>query len=599
MAAPETLRVVLRDGFRLIARFVRAHPVSFALAVSGATLFVSAIVASALVVGHVTDTLIIPVLDGGEALEARWVGALAAITGVAAWKAAGITLRRTAAGWLQYRTQADVRSHLIEHQLGLELSWFGTRSTGDLLAVAETDAHSGTFILAPLPFGTGAALLLVASIGIITWVDPMLGLVAFVALSLVVAIDLRGAWRIFEVFGTVQESRGAVSGVAHESFDGALTVKALGRENFETGRMTEASERLRDDIIRVVRVWSLFRAIVEAFPAVTMIVALIVGSIRIGSGDMTPGELVSVIYLLSLLAMPVRLIGYVLWDLAHSLAAWRRVEGVLEVDDMVEFGDAQARPDPSGADVEGEGVSFAYGEDTVLEHLELEIPSGRTVAIVGPTASGKSTLAMLLARLWDPTSGTITLDGRDLRDFARSALPREVAFVSQEAFLFDDDVEGNITLGMQITHEEVRDAARLASAEDFILQLPDGYGTRLGERGVSLSGGQRQRIALARALARRPRLLILDDATSAVDPSIESAILKGLRRAELPSTVVVVAHRQSSIVLADEIVYIEDGRVAAHGSHADLLVSEPGYSRLLQAYERDADDRRTREEAAT
>ena len=196
--------------------------------------------------------------------------------------------------------------------------------------------------------------------------------------------------------------------------------------------------------------------------------------------------------------------------------------------------------------------------------------------MVGRTASGKSTLAVLLARLWDPSTGIIHLDGRDLRSFARSELAREVAFVSQETFLFDDTVRGNITLGLTIPDDEVREAARLAGADGFISQLPAGYDTRIGERGTSLSGGQRQRLALARALVRRPRLLILDDATSAVDPSVEAEILRGLRHAGLPSTVIVVAYRRSSIVLADEVICIEDGRVVAQGSHRDLLERAPG-----------------------
>lgn len=600
MTTPEPLSVVLRDGLALVRRFVRARPGAFTLAVGGATVFASAIVVAALVVGRVTDDLIIPVLDGGLPLGSRWVAGVLLISGVAAYKAAGITLRRTFAGWLQGRTQADLRYELIDHQMRLSLGWFRRQSTGDLMAVSETDGRQATYILAPLPFGTGSALLLLASVGIITGIDPVLGLITLIGLAGIIAVDLRGSWRTFEAFEAVQRTRGVVSGIAHESFDGALTVKALGREEYETERMARSSEALRDDLIRVNRLWAFYGAFIESFPAVGTVVLLMVGALRLKAGAVTPGELVTVTYLLSLLAIPMRLMGWVFWDLAHSLAGWRRVEVVLAADDFVTHGDLAASPGPTGAAVDGAEVGFAYTPgEVVLSGLDLDIPPGKTVAVVGPTGSGKSTLAMLLVRLWDPETGRITLDGRDLRRFARAELPREVAFVPQEAFLFNDDVRANITLGSDIPGPRVAEALRLAGAAGFVGELPDGLGTRLGERGTTLSGGQRQRVALARALARRPRLLVLDDATSAVDPSVEAEILRGLREAELPSTVVVVAYRPSSIALADSVIYLDGGRVAAHGRHADLLASEPGYARLLQAYEDDAALRRAERSAGT
>ena len=596
-ASAPSLGSVLGGGFRLTWSFVRRRPWSFALAVSGAILFVSAIVASAVVVGRVTDDLIIPVLQGGESIEGKLRQAVILIIGVAVWKSVGITMRRASAGWLQFGTRADARKSLLRHQMSLDLGWYDSRSTGDLLSVSEVDTNQGTFVLAPFPYATGSALLLIGTVVLVAISDIVMGGVILVGLIAMVALDVHGAFGTFGPFVDVQNSRGTVSEIAHESVDGALTIKALGRGDDETERFAEAAEELRDKLISVNTVWVGYRAIVESLPAVITVGVVIAGAFRLGSGAITAGDIVTVAYLLSLMTMPISLIGFVIWEMAHSLAAWRRVQAVLDADDLIAHGQSEATSDPSGGAVDSSGVSFGYtADELVLKDVSLDIGGGKTVAVVGPTASGKSTLALLIARLWDPATGRIFIDGRDLREFARSELATEVAFVAQESFLFDDTIEGNITLGIQIPTDRVREAARLSGADRFICELDYGYDTQIGERGMSLSGGERQRVALARALVRSPRVLVLDDAMSAVDPSVETEILRGLTRAELPSTVVIVAYRRSAIALADEVVFIEGGRIVAHGTHEELMESTPGYTRLLTAYEEDA---AARKEVAT
>lgn len=583
---------VVRDGVKLIGRFVKMHPAAFAIAVAGSSLYAGAIIAASWVIGWVTDNVIIPILDRGEESDMLALAA-GVIVAVAVFKAFGIVVRRTGAAYLTGATRRDIRNELLAHQLTLKMSWFNRQAIGDLLAVADADTDQGTGVLGPLPYATGVSLLLVGTVVLVMSIDVWLGIGAIAGLLIAVSIDVHGSWITFGLWEHVQKERGRVSSIAHETFDGALTVKALGREDFVEERFGVASDDLRDRLIDVLSTWTKYQVVMRSLPQMLIIVLLVVGASRVVAGAVTPGDLVTVTYLLTLLAFPIQLIGFVLWDLAGSLAGWRRVQDVLDADEFVAWGDVPASSETGAAPVLGQAVGFGYGDEDVLSHLELDLKAGTTLAVVGPTGSGKSTLGLLLARLWDPDSGSIHLAGRDLRQFARSELPKEVAYVSQSAFLFDATVRENVTLDGEFSDEEVATALRLAGAEEFVSELPEGIDTELGERGTNLSGGQRQRLALARALIRKPRLLILDDATSAVDPSVEAEILRALKSADLPSTIVVVAYRPSSIRLADEVVFVDKKQILGHGTHDELVESEPGYARLVQAYEEEA--RRLRE----
>lgn len=583
---------VVRDGVKLVGRFIKMHPAAFAIAVAGSSLYAGAIILASWVIGWVTDNVIIPILDRGEEPDLLLFAALV-VTGVAIVKAFGIVVRRTGAAYLIGATRRDIRNRLLAHQLTLEMSWFNRQAIGDLLAVADSDTDQGTGVLGPLPFATGVSLLLVGTVVLVTSIDPWLGVGAVIGLAVAIAIDVHGSWITFGMWENVQRERGRISSIAHESFDGALTVKALGREQYVSEKFGDASDTLRDRLVEVLSTWTNYQVIMRSLPQILIIVLLVVGASRVTAGAVSAGDLVTVTYLLTLLAFPIQLVGFVLWDLAGSLAGWRRVEGVLSADDHVSWGETRASADTGAAPVTGETVGFSYDEEPVLSDLNLDLKAGTTLAVVGPTGSGKSTLGLLLARLWDPDSGSIRLAGRDLRQFARSELSKEVAYVSQNAFLFDASVRENLTLDGDYDDHEVRAALRLAGATGFVDELPDGLETQLGERGTTLSGGQRQRLALARALIRKPRLLILDDATSAVDPSVEAEILRSLKSADLPSTIIVVAYRPSSIRLADEVVFVDNKRILAHGTHDELVETEAGYARLVQAYEDEA--RRLRE----
>jgi ABC-type multidrug transport system fused ATPase/permease subunit len=324
----------------------------------------------------------------------------------------------------------------------------------------------------------------------------------------------------------------------------------------------------------------------EALPTLGTLAVLLVGAARVADGSTDAGSLVSIAYLFTLLALPIRAIGWVLADPPRALAGFDRVTPVLDATGETPYGPDRAAAADGGAHLGVEGVDFTFADTTrpTLSGVTFDVPAGSTVAVVGPTGSGKSTLAGLLVRLVDPTDGSVVLDGVDLRRLREGEVSGQAAFVAQGTFLFDDTVRGNITLDEPYSDDEVWAALRVAAAAQFVSDLPEGLDTRIGERGATLSGGQRQRLALARAVVRRPRLLVLDDATSAVDPAVEARILDALRGSADPTTVVVVAYRQATIALADEVVWLEQGRLLARGSHEQLLEDVPGYAALVRAY---------------
>ena len=600
---------VLVRGLRVLGIGIREQWRVFTLAVIGSALYGAMTVASAFVMGRVTAQVIVPAFEDGDTTAGALAGAAALILGVAILKVVGIVGRRVGAGIVQYRLQAAYRRRVTRQYLRLPLSWHQQHPTGTLLSNANADVEASWYTMAPLPFACGTLIMLAITAVALIATDPVLAIVGFIVFPAIFTVNFVYSRRMAPLMTRAQQLRAEVSDIAHESFDGALVVKTLGREGSETGRFRERAEELRDAMIRVGRLRGMFDPAMEALPTFGTLAVLLVGGLRLRSGDTTIGALVSVAYLFSILATPIRAIGWVLGDLPRVVVGWDRVQRVLRAEGGQEYG--AVRPDRAGAAMlEVTGAGFAYGPQVdpegdlsgayaeevrqpapVLTDVSFDVAAGRTVALVGPTGSGKSTLVSLLVRLVDPDTGAVLLDHDDLRELARGGVADQAALVSQSTFLFDDTVRGNVTLGADIDDEQVRAALSLAQAERFVDALPEGLDTRIGERGTTLSGGQRQRLALARALVRHPRLLILDDATSSVDPAVEAAILRGLRSADLGATVVVVAYRRATIALADEVVWIERGRVVDRGTHEELIGRTPGYALLVNAYDDEAERR--------
>ncbi|MDZ7679579.1 MAG: ABC transporter ATP-binding protein [Acidimicrobiales bacterium] len=581
---------VLRRGARLLARYVRMHPRPFGVALIGAVIFSGALVGGTRVLGWVTDDLIVPAVRDGEVGFSTVMAAVGAVVAMAMLRSLGVVIRRYFAAMTTYRTQASLRRQVTDTYLDVPLAYHLDHPTGELLAHADADVEAATEVLVPLPFTTGVLVLIAFSVASLALIDPLIMGIGLLVFPMLTILNRVYTARVEQPSAMVQHRIGEVSNVAHESFDGALVVKTLGREDAEIERMAEASDRLREARIDVGRLRAVFEPSIDAIPAVGTVALLVAGAWRLADGAISPGDLVAAMALFGVLAFPMRVMGFFLEELPRSVVSLERIDGVLAARaDLDEHpGGTAPLPDtPLAVDVEH--LTFTYpgvADQPALDDVSVHVDPGEIVALVGATGGGKSTFCQLLVHLVEPDRGTIRLGGIDLADADPGALRDAVAIVFQESFLFAESITANIAMSTDAGDDEVLEAARIAQADGFVAEMPQGFDTVVGERGVSLSGGQRQRVALARALVRRPRLLVLDDATSAVDPVVEARILDGLRDA-LGTTTVVVAHRISTIELADRVIYLDGGRVVATGTHAQLL-DHPGYERLVSAYEDEA-----------
>lgn len=588
----------VRRSLLLLGHGLRSQPRTFAIAISASVLYGLGMVAQGWVLGQITDQVVVPAIDGtGVASSAIWLAGLG-LFGIGVLTAVGVAGRRVFAGMGSFDVQAGHRRRVTRQYLRLPMSWHRRHPTGQLLSNANADAESAGFVFTPLPFALGVVAMLLVASGAMLAADPVLGLVGVSVLPVVLVVN--GVYRRYmsPAITRVQHERAHTSDVAHESFEAAAVVKSLGTESLEETRFAATAEDLRASNVAVGKIRSVFDPVIDLLPALATVVVLALGTARAADGLTDTGDVVTTAYLLTVMTFPVRAIGFVLGDLPRSLVGHDRISRVIDARGYLSEGDATLTG-TGGLHLEVDRVSVTVpGElgnpDRYLLHqVSMAVPAGQTLAVVGPTGSGKSTLVDLLARLQDPSAGEVRYDGLAAPSVRSADRTAAIALVAQNAFVFEDTITENVTLGQldpasgePYSTEEVWAALRTARADGFVAALPDGADTVVGERGASLSGGQRQRLAIARALIRRPRLLIMDDATSAVDPVVEQDILARLRRYAGGVSVVLVAYRSATIMLADSVLHLDGGRVVDHGRHEDLLARDAGYRRLVTTYRR-------------
>jgi ABC-type multidrug transport system fused ATPase/permease subunit len=566
----------LRIGYGLVRDLLKFHPRVFAIAVGGASIYAICTVASSFGVSYLVDRVILPRFETGKIDTRVYLIGAAIVIGIGLLRAFGVVIRRSFAGISNWRTVESISMLLVRHIMSQPLVWHKKKMTGDLVARVGVDSDAAAEVLGPLPFSTSVVLLVFLTGGWLVVVDVPLGLVAISVIPILLLLNVGYQRRIDRHYDSAQHELGALSSAVHESFDGVMVVKAFGAEDRETRRLSVISTRLKDARIRAVSARSTFEALLDGVPSLINILLLVIGAMRVESQSMSVGELTSFIYLFTLLIFPLRIIGYVLSSVPHSASGYKRVREIL---DEPVARDPQTMVLESSAElgVRLEGVSFRYDEhlQEVVSDVSLDVAAGTTVVIVGATGSGKSTLLSVMAGLLQPSKGQVSIANRS------------ASIVFQEPFLFSGTIRHNIDMGRSLADHILERSLYLSAADEFVAALDDGVNTVIGERGISLSGGQRQRISLARAIAQDCSVLLLDDTTSALDTVTESLVIDRLRQSGNIVTTIIVASRPSTIALADEVIFIENGALSDQGSHPDLLLRNENYRLLMRSFEND------------
>jgi ATP-binding cassette subfamily B protein len=557
------------------------HPYKISLVVSTLLAIASqgAQIALVWVTAHVIDDAVVPG-DAGKLWFYVWV-----IVGLGALRAAFMAGRRLISGKQALAVEMDMRQGLYRHLVRLSFGFYDRHQTGQLMSRATVDLQGVRFFLGyGLIFFFQNVLTVVSVTVVLFFFEWKLALIALAITPVLVVLAYRYSHVAHPTLRDVQQKLADVATVAEENIVGVHVVKSFAQEPQEQQKFTDRSEAVFLQTVRANRQRALYVPFISWVPMLAQAAVILVGARMVARGELTVGGFIAFNLYLGMLIMPLRSLGMWIGQAQRATASGERIFQVMdEPEEIADRPDAVDLPEGAG-DLRFEGVGFDYMEGRpVLQDIDLEVAAGKTIALIGHTGSGKTTLTSLVPRFYDVTSGRVTLDGADVRDVKLNSLRHAIGVISQDPFLFSATVRENIMFGApDLDDAEVERIARLAQAHEFVERLPDGYDTVIGERGITLSGGQRQRLAIARALAVDPRVLILDDATASVDASTEARIRVGLREAMRNRTTLIIAHRLSTIALADEIVVLDDGRIAARGTHEELLLTSQVYRDIYE-----------------
>jgi len=536
-------------------------------------------IAIATLTGRVIDKAIRP-----HDRSALWLY-VGIILGLGLAKALALVGRRLISGRQALGVEFDMRNALYAKLVRLSFGFYDRHQTGQLMSRATVDLQTVRFFLGyGLIFFFQHVITLVGVTAVMFWFEWRLALIALAITPVLVGLAYRYSHVSHPTLRDVQQKMADVATVAEETIVGVHVVKAFAQEPQRERTFERASESVFDQSVLANRQRAFYVPLISFVPLMAQAAVLLAGGHMVVNGDLPLGTFVAFNVLLTMLVAPLRMLGMWIGQAQRATASGERIFEVMDEPETIADRPGAVELPPGDGRIRFEGVGFEYiAGRPVLEGIDLEVAGGRTVALIGHTGSGKTTLASLVPRFYDVTDGLVTIDGADVRDVALVSLRRAIGVISQDPFLFSATVRDNIAFGLpDATDAEVEQAARIAQAHEFIERLPEGYDTMVGERGITLSGGQRQRIAIARALVVDPRILILDDATASVDATTEARIRLGLREAMRGRTTLIIAHRLSTIALADELVVLEAGRLAARGAHDELLETSPVYREIYE-----------------
>ena len=498
-------------------------------------------------------------------------------------RAVSIGTRRYFSMDVSFNVEAGIRNRIFTHMQKLAFNYHDKVPTGDLMARASSDASQVrlAFAIAPLA-SANIFLLLILSVTLLSLSLPLGGIV-LLSIPAVLWLASNFSSKAMGVSLKVKEAEANMTTEVEEQLGGIRVVKAFGNEEQASNRVEDAVQNIYDTSLGYLKLRTKFVPLFELIPMVITLAVLILGGYLTINNFLSLGEFIAFTQYVFLLIWPLRITAWFLSEIPSSVAAGNRILELLnETPTITDDESPYELPEDGDGSLKFSKVNFKYGNEKIFDDLTLEIQGKKTVAIVGSTGSGKSTLAYLLPRLYEIESGSIEIDGVDIKNLRLSELRSNVSLAFEESFLFSNTARENISLGLEdASQEEIEDAALIARAHDFISQLPESYETKVGERGYGLSGGQRQRIALARAILRKPRVLILDDALSAVDASTEEEIRNELNQVMSNMTTLIITNRVPTIELCDEVVFLENGKVKAQGKHQELMESVDTYKSLF------------------